>query len=377
MLRNIFSSKVKPHLVYILGTRPEIIKFFPYLEGLSKNCDITVVRTNQHYDEILESSLIEELNYKKYSRVMKLNGKWHLKASFKLLLDDIKILRPDAICVLGDTDSARLGAEVAKELKKKLIHIEAGCRSGNLGQIEENNRIAIDKISDIYITPDNEATQNIKNEELLINKKENALFMAEGMGFLPALKINKTLAFVREFIKISKENMNAPQKKIFCTIHRRENLQSPDFLREMLRTLKDLSKDYKVFFLLHPHTEKSLEGFGLSFPSEIMVSEPLDYVKCLAMMKYSDLMITDSGGLQEEGFALGIPTIVARNETEWVRLLRYKGFVLKSFLTDNFINQVEQLIHLDKEDLLEDRKEMIELTKKLDKKIIDFILKSL
>ena len=207
---------------------------------------------------------------------------------------------PNVVFVVGDINSTLIAALVANKMNIKLVHIEAGLRSYNRLMPEEHNRVLTDHLADFLLTTSEEAELNLNKEGLFDN-----------IYFIGNLMIDTLVDFLPR-IKDSDESF------YFCTLHRAENVDSIDIFKEILDSLEVISKDKKIYLPLHPRTEKMAKKFGLLTRMQNIFSllPALDYKTSLFYQKNAKLVLTDSGGVQEESSYLGVPCLTLRNETE-------------------------------------------------------------
>jgi len=220
---------------------------------------------------------------------------------------------PDWVVVYGDTNSTLAGAIVASKLHIKLAHIEAGLRSFNMKMPEEVNRILTDRVSDILFCPTDLAIQNLKNEgydnlECKIIKSGDV--MLDGA------------IFYKQYAK--KPIANIENNFILCTVHRAENTDDKERLRNIFSALIEIAKDRQIVLPLHPRTKKTIESLEIK-TGNLLIIDPVGYLEMIWLLDNCDLVLTDSGGLQKEAFFFAKPCLVLRDETEWVELVE-KGF---------------------------------------------------
>jgi len=222
--------------------------------------------------------------------------------------------KPDLVVVYGDTNSTLAGALASKKLNIKVVHVEAGLRSFNMKMPEEINRILTDRISDLLICPTETAIENLQKE---------------GFTNLPAkmVKCGDIMKDAVEYYeKISEDkstiisNLNLiPNEFVLATIHRQENTDDLEKLKEIFEGLQLISKEKKVILPLHPRTKAILKQYNLAY--NIKIIDPVGYFDMLELLKKCNLVVTDSGGLQKEAFFNKKHCIIAREETEWVELV--------------------------------------------------------
>jgi UDP-N-acetylglucosamine 2-epimerase (non-hydrolysing) len=300
-------------IVSIIGTRPEIIKLSPVFDLLDEKFQHKIIHTGQHYDPILDRDLFRELKLK--SKVIRLGtgpGAFgeqfarQISAVFSTLVKE----KPELIVVQGDTNSALTGALAGARLTIPVIHIEAGCRSGNIHAPEEQNRLLIDSISRLHLCPDRKTFKNLAVE----GHKKSSLIV--GSTTFDALE-RSTKLISRTLLQ-----KNPRGKFVICTLHRAETLTNEKKLREKINFINWLSSHTKVIFPIHPHTQKVLKKFKIHLSPDVITRGPMSHLEFLAHLQECRLVVSDSGGIQEEAAFFHRPCLVLREETEWTRLIK-------------------------------------------------------
>lgn len=304
-------------IAIILGTRPEIIKMSPIIRELErKSIDYFILHTGQHYDTEMDRKFFEDLELKKPNYNLKVGRKGGYRRQIGMMIGGIgrvlKKEKPDYAIVQGDTNTVLAGALAANKLGIKICHHEAGLRSHDLSMLEETNRIITDHISDFLFAPTKDAMKNLTDEGL---GGKNKAFLS-GNTIVDALFSNLRLAGKKNDIiktlKLKKKSY------ILVTAHRAENVDNAIRLKGILDGLKLAGRHYGmlVIFPLHPRTANCVKKFGFKIPSEVRAVKPLGYLDFLKLEANARLIITDSGGLQEEACILNIPCVTVRDNTE-------------------------------------------------------------
>lgn len=309
-------------LCILVGTRPEIIKMSPIIRKcMEKNIDFYTLHTGQHYSPEMDKKIFEDLNIP--SPKYNLNvGAQPYRKQVGLMTSDIKRIlaeeRPDVVIVEGDTISVLAGALAASKLKVDVAHHEAGLRSHNPYMLEETNRIITDHISEFLFAPTHEAVKNLRSERI----SDEKIFLVG----------NTVVDALCENIKIAKEKSTIledlglnPQDYILVTAHRAENVDIQKKLQGIIKGLELTAKEHgkKIIYPIHPRTENKLKEFGINVPDSIELIKPLGYLDFLHLQNHASLIITDSGGIQEEACTLKIPCITIRDETERPETVMY------------------------------------------------------
>ena len=346
-------KKIKIALVF--GTRPEAIKMCPLVKKLKENpkFEVLTIVTAQHrqmLDSVLELFDIVpdyDLNLMKPNQNL-----WNLSSD--ILLETKKVFekeKPDLVLVHGDTTTAGLSALSAFYGRIKIGHVEAGLRTFDKDYPfpEELNRVIVDAVSDLMFCPTDRACENIKQSGITkgIHKTGNTVIDA--------------LLYVVENKKADLDfiGLNPNLKTILLTSHRRENFGEP--LKNICYAIKELvekNKDIQVVYPLHlnPNVRNTVKPI-LENVERVKLIEPLDYAPFCSLMKKSHIILTDSGGVQEEAPALGVPVLVLRDETERPEAIQYGGVKLVGVNKEKIVKTTQEL--LDNKDVYENMSKAI------------------
>lgn len=302
-------------LAIILGTRPEIIKMAPIiLECQRRAMPFFILHTGQHYSPNMDELFFKELGLPEPHYNLELGGLSYYKqiGSFIPRIQEIlKEEKPSVVIMQGDTVTVVAGALAAAKLGILVAHHEAGLRSGDLTMPEEINRTFTDHVSDFLFAPTKTAVRNLIGEGVSRKKV-----------FLTG---NTIVDVVKRYGNIQKnppllENLKLKKKRyILVTAHRAENVDNQTRLGKIfegLRLVKEYFTDFDIVYPMHPRTQKKSQEFGLRLHPGIRVIEPIGYFDMLHLQKHARLIITDSGGLQEEGTILRVPLVTIRDTTE-------------------------------------------------------------
>ena len=335
------TNKIKTLLVF--GTRPEAIKMCPLVKRLQSNPKFEVITmvTAQHremLDSVLELFEIKpdfDLNLMKPNQSL-----WNLSSDILLRTKEVyDKVKPDLVLVHGDTTTAGISALSAFYGGIKIGHVEAGLRTfdKNYPFPEEINRVIVDSVSDLMFCPTDLAINNIKNSGI---KKG---YYKTGNTVIDALMyVVKNKKADLDFI-----GLNPNLKTILLTSHRRENFGKP--LENICNAVKELvqkNKDIQVVYPVHLNPNVRNTVFPILENTErVKLIEPLDYVPFCNLMKKSHIILTDSGGVQEEAPALGIPVFVLREETERPEAVEYGGVKLVGYNKEKIVNSVQTLLN--------------------------------
>lgn len=290
-------------IALIGGARPNFMKIAPLQKELKKQkMNFFTVNTGQHFTREMADDFLREFNIQvDYTMTPERDTVVSQLVSIMKGLEDIFLEeKPDLVVVVGDVNSTLAGALVANKMKIKLAHVEAGLRSYNKEAPEEHNRVITDKISDIFFTASVKESSNLRSEGI-----------SENIHFVGNIMMDTLEMFLPEIGESREEYY-------FCTLHRAENVDNVEVFSGILDALELIAKNKKIYLSLHPRTEKMAEMYKLSdrMRGIFELLPPLSYKDSLYYQKNASLVLTDSGGIQEETSYLGVPCITLRNETE-------------------------------------------------------------
>lgn len=299
----------------ILGTRPEIIKMSPVIRECQKQgLSFFILHTGQHYSKNMDEIFFKEMSLPKPRYNLKLGMLPYRKQVgffLKHITEVLKKEKPDVVLVQGDTVTVVTGALAANKLGIKVGHLEAGLRCHDTSMLEEVNRILADHVSEYLFAPTVTAVQNLVAEGF----DKRKIFLT-GNTIVDAVTSHKARIAKS---RILKQLALRPKKYILVTAHRAENVDKKDRLENIvngLKLLKSHFEDYALVFPMHPRTEKRLQEYGLAVDPSIQTLPPVGYFDMLALQKNAKLIITDSGGVQEEACIFRVPLITIRDNTE-------------------------------------------------------------
>lgn len=302
----------QPAITCVVGARPNFVKAVPVMrELMARGVELRVVNTGQHYDRALAGSFIEQLEMPLPDLNLGVGSGSHAEQTAAVLVGverDLVAHRPDALIVAGDVNSTLGAALAAAKCGIPIVHVESGLRSGDWTMPEEINRVVVDRISDLLLCHCTEAIENLKREglpedrlALVGNTMIDTLFR-----LLPAARGRRAPQF----------RGLADDAYLLVTLHRPALVDDPQRLGAVLATLAETSEALPVIFPLHPRTRRRLESVDPESLDNIIATEPLDYLDFVALEASARLVVTDSGGVQEETSALGVPCLTYRENTE-------------------------------------------------------------
>lgn len=315
---------IDSQIMCIVGARPNFMKIAPIMAALRANpnpISACLVHTGQHYDEKMKDAFFSQLGIPEPNIDLEVGSASHavqtaeIMKRFESVLDEQK---PEAVLVVGDVNSTIACALVASKKSVPVIHVEAGLRSYDRTMPEEINRVLTDQISDLLFTTEHCAKDNLLKEgisEERIHFVGNVMIDTMRHNLSRVIKPEKTISKFND----SDVFLSSPNGYALLTLHRPSNVDNPESLEAILSTFAEISKDIPIVFPCHPRTESRIKSIGLANIIEnerILVTEPLGYLEMLGLMSNAHLVLTDSGGIQEETTVLGIPCITLRENTE-------------------------------------------------------------
>lgn len=298
----------------IVGARPQFVKAAAFSRKLKESTSWSevIIHTGQHYDANMSEVFFTEMEIPKADYHLEINSmpRDQMLATMQAAITELLLQEnPDLVLVYGDTNSTLAGARAAKKLKIKLAHVEAGLRSYNNQMPEELNRVETDMLSDFLFVPAQQAAQNLKNEGV------GGQVAKVGDIMYDAVKYYSTYAYEKS--TLPKTFFDKPYSLL--TLHRQENTDVESQLKNLFQSIDRIAESNRVVMPLHPRTKKKMEEFGITTKAELI--EPVGYFDMLSLISHSNLVMTDSGGLQKEAYYLSKFCITLREETEWTELV--------------------------------------------------------
>lgn len=308
---------MRKEIAMVVGARPNFIKAAPLLKKLREHdeeFESFLIHTGQHYDRKLSELFFEQLDMPKPDIFLGVGSSSHAEQTAKIMIEiekSFSSLKPDLIMVFGDVNSTMAAVIVAAKLRIKIAHVEAGLRSFDKSMPEEINRIVTDRLSDYLFVSEPSGMRNLQNEGVPIEK----IFFA-GNIMIDSLISNLERA---DSSGILKELSLEPKQYATITLHRPSNVDDRAVLSGLLGVIAEVGTKMPVAFPCHPRTKSRIEEFGLSskvLNGNVRVIEPLGYLDFLKLQADSKIVLTDSGGVQEETTFMKIPCITIRDNTE-------------------------------------------------------------
>lgn len=298
-------------IICVAGARPNFVKAKPVVEALeARGIDVVLVHTGQHYDANMSQVFFDDLNLRPPDFVLGVGSGTHAHQTGKAMtaLEELlPSLEPRMVVVFGDVNSTLAGALVAAKSGALVAHVEAGLRSRDWRMPEEINRVVVDRVSDLLLAPSHDAADNLRAE----GYREEQIHVV-GNVMVDTLFANVTRARECGQDLLARLGL-APLGYGLVTLHRPENVDDPDVLASLLKTLERLAARLPLVFPAHPRITERLTGAA---PEGVRLLEPLGYLDFLALQASARVVLTDSGGIQEETTVLGIPCLTLRESTE-------------------------------------------------------------
>lgn len=317
-------SERKWRIDCIVGARPNFVKIAPILRAFHKQEETTsrLIHTGQHYDVAMNQVFFRELEIPDPEVNLEVGSGTNTEQTAKIMLGLEPILlaqKPDMLLVVGDVNSTLAASLVAAKLQIPLTHVEAGLRSNDRAMPEEINRIVTDRLADLLLTTEQAAGKQLQREGVLPsqihfvgNVMIDTLYACLARA-RPVVETFQTYGAEASFVEAASNSFG------FVTLHRPSNVDNLRQLRALLEVLVDLSAKLPLVFAMHPRTRARLEQNNLVQlvnSGRILVTPPLSYLQTIGLLRQARLCITDSGGIQEETTALGIPCFTVRDNTE-------------------------------------------------------------
>jgi len=311
----------------ILGTRPEIIKMSPIIRELeNRNLDYFILHTGQHYSYNLDKIFFKDLELPLPKYNADVGSGTHAEETGRMLIAIEKILQKDKVDVVlveGDTNTVLAGALAAVKLHVLIGHVEAGLRSYDREMPEEINRILTDHISNYLFAPTDLAEQNLIKEGISKDK----IFIT---GNTITDAVYQNLEISKKKVDIL-DKLNLSSKKYFLvTVHRQENVDRIEQLEGIFKGLELIYNEFKypLIYPIHPRAMKRISEFGLEIPKGVRLVDPIGFLEFLQLEAGACLVLTDSGGVQEETCILKVPCVTLRNNTERPETLQVGSNIL-------------------------------------------------
>lgn len=304
-------------ILHVVAARPNFMKIAPVMQAIGRAgfADQRLVHTGQHYDAAMSDVFFSELGIPQADIHLGAGSGSHAEQTARVMVTFEKVCeeeRPDLVVVVGDVNSTMACAIDCAKLRIPCAHVEAGLRSFDMAMPEEVNRVVTDRLCEILFTPSADADENLRREGV-----DAARLFRVGNVMIDTLLTH--LPRARETRAFEKARVR-PGEYAVVTLHRASNVDDPDLLRRLLEALEQIQRRLPVVFPVHPRTQARLRSFGLGprldALRDLRLTDPLGYLDFVGLISHAKLVLTDSGGLQEEATVLGVPCLTLRENTE-------------------------------------------------------------
>jgi len=332
-------------ILNIVGARPNFMKIAPIQREMEKNSALEplIIHTGQHYDEKMSKLFFDDLELPRPARYLKVGSATHAQQTAKIMVEFEKVVdeeKPDLVLVVGDVNSTAACSMVAAKMGVKIAHVEAGLRSFDRTMPEEINRMVTDTLSDYLFVTEQSGLDNLRKEGV---PDEKVFFTGNVM-------IDSLVYFLDKAKNsniIDQLSLNGNEYAL-VTLHRPSNVDVKENFEKLLNAFSEIENDLKIVFPIHPRSRKMLTNFGLddriSAMQNLVLLDPIGYLDFMKLMHDAKLVLTDSGGIQEETTYLGIPCITLRENTERPVTIDVGTNVLVGSDTELVISEAKKVI---------------------------------
>ena len=332
-------------ILNIVGARPNFMKIAPIQREMEKNSALEplIIHTGQHYDEKMSKLFFDDLELPRPARYLKVGSATHAQQTAKIMVEFEKVVdeeKPDLVLVVGDVNSTAACSMVAAKMGVKIAHVEAGLRSFDRTMPEEINRMVTDTLSDYLFVTEQSGLDNLRKEGV---PDEKVFFTGNVM-------IDSLVYFLDKAKNsniINQLSLNDYEYAL-VTLHRPSNVDIKENFEKLLNAFSEIENDLKIVFPIHPRSRKMLTNFGLdnriSAMHNLVLLDPIGYLDFMKLMHDAKLVLTDSGGIQEETTYLGIPCITLRENTERPVTIDVGTNVLVGSDTELVISEAKKVI---------------------------------
>ncbi len=304
-------------IVAVVGARPNFMKIAPVMDRLrAAGVSVSLVHTGQHYDESMSDSFFRQLGIPEPDVDLDVGSATHAVQTAEIMIRFEPVLEryaPSAVVVVGDVNSTIACALVAAKREIPVVHVEAGLRSFDRTMPEEINRVLTDQLSEVLFTTERDARENLRREGV---RDERIHFVGNVMIDSLLGHLDRAVAPRKTLEALGREPIPEGAHYGVVTLHRPSNVDEPEQLKMLMATFARISDRLPLVFPVHPRTASRLESVGFDCPSRLLLTPPVGYLEMLGLMKDAKLVLTDSGGMQEETTALGVPCLTLRDNTE-------------------------------------------------------------
>jgi len=328
-----------PLIAHVVGARPNFMKAAPVIRALAdRDASQYLIHTGQHYDEALSQVFFDELGLPRPDVNLGVGSGSHAGQTAALLVgleETLTTTRPSHLVVYGDINSTLAASLVAAKLGIPIAHVEAGLRSFDRSMPEEVNRIVTDALASVHYVTSADAVEHLEHEGA----------DPGGIVFVGNPMIDTLLRFVERLDPAAvRTRLNVPDRYCVVTLHRPSNVDDPEIAAGLVRALHAVSEIAPLVIPLHPRGRDALHAAGLTANAQIIITEPLAYMDFIGLVSEASLVMTDSGGIQEETTVLGVPCLTLRENTERPVTITHGTNVLVGVDPDRIITEAQQRI---------------------------------
>ncbi len=296
-------------LIHVVGARPNLMKLAPVYRAIAgfPKIEQLVVHTGQHYDFNMSDVFFKELGLRAPDFNLQVGSASHAKQTAEIMVRFESVLldaQPHLVLVYGDVNSTVAAALVCSKMGLRVGHVESGLRSFDRSMPEEINRLLTDQLSDLLFTPSEDANQNLAREGI----------SPQTIHLVGNVMIDSLVQMLPSCQAYTPRDL--PSRYALVTLHRPSNVDDLVWLNDMLQSLAHIAAQMPILFPVHPRTKQRMIGLGNGWPSSLRIMEPQPYLAFLALEQRATVVITDSGGIQEETTYLGVPCLTVRENTE-------------------------------------------------------------
>ncbi len=336
---------VSKKIVLVVGTRPNFMKAAPLMRQLQKRSDVfesTLIHTGQHYDHSLSQVFFDDLRLPRPDLHLGIGSGTHAVQTGKMMIElelALGEIQPDLVVVFGDVNSTMATALVTSKMCLPLAHVESGLRSFDKTMPEEVNRLVTDRLADMLFVSEPAGLVNLRQEGIA---DQRVYFVGNIM--IDALMISLRAAQGSDVL----DRLGLSQGEYAAlTMHRPANVDDPEILRRLVECAADISHRLPVVFACHPRTRKNMRRFGIALeklPKTLMIIEPLGYLDFVKLQSAARIILTDSGGIQQEATYLNIPCLTMRTTTELVETVQSGTNTLCGSDTEKILAMVDAVV---------------------------------
>jgi UDP-N-acetylglucosamine 2-epimerase (non-hydrolysing) len=328
------------------GARPNFMKIAPIIRAIKKNLDkmsYMLVHTGQHYDHEMSDVFFDELGIPAPDFYLEAGGGSHAEQTAKIMVGFENVCRKekfDWVVVVGDVNSTLACSIVAKKEQLRVAHVEAGLRSRDWAMPEEINRVVTDSISDLFFVTEKAGELNLRQE----GKDQ------EQVKFVGHVMIDNLFYQLKKLENCNKDSFQSTTLKdkykdyAVLTLHRPSNVDNQESMQSIFNALEEVSTKIPIIFPVHPRTKANIAKFNVQLNDNFVITKPLPYMDFLNLWRDAKIVLTDSGGLQEETTALGIPCLTLRNNTERPITIEQGTNILVGTSHDDIVRAAKQVL---------------------------------